>query len=38
MTGTADRPWGLWKHEVEASSLYQNLLDGNQTEAASPVL
>jgi len=38
MTGTADRPWGLWKHEVEASSLYQNLLDANQTKAASPVL
>jgi len=38
MTGTADRPWGLWNHEVEASSLYQNLLDANQTTAASPVL
>lgn len=38
MTGTADRPWGLWKHEVESSSLYQNLLDQNQTAPASPLL
>jgi hypothetical protein len=38
MTGTADRPWGLWKHQVEANSAYQNLLDANQTRPASPVL
>jgi len=38
MTGTSERPWGLWQHEVQSSSLYQNLLDPNQTTAASPVI
>ncbi|TIA85183.1 arad-like aldolase/epimerase [Aureobasidium pullulans] len=38
MQGTSDRPWGLWTHEVQSSNLYQNLLDPNQTESASPVL
>lgn len=38
MAGTADRPWGLWSHQVRSSSLYQNLLDSNQTQPASPLL
>lgn len=38
ISATSDRPWGLWKHEVESSPLYQNLLDPNQTKAASPLL
>ncbi|CAD0094663.1 unnamed protein product [Aureobasidium mustum] len=38
MAGTADRPWGLWSHQVRSSSLYQNLLDPNQTQPASPLL
>jgi len=38
ISATSDRPWGLWKHEVESSNLYQNLLDPNQTKAASPLL
>ncbi|KAG9958307.1 arad-like aldolase/epimerase, partial [Aureobasidium melanogenum] len=38
MVGTADRPWGLWSHQVRSSNLYQNLLDPNQTQPASPLL
>lgn len=38
MVGTADRPWGLWRHQVQSSNLYQNLLDPNQTQPASPLL
>lgn len=38
MAGTADRPWGLWSHQVRSSNLYQNLLDPNQTQPASPLL
>ncbi|KAH0366949.1 arad-like aldolase/epimerase, partial [Aureobasidium melanogenum] len=38
MAGTADRPWGLWSHQVRSSNLYQNLLDSNQTQPASPLL
>lgn len=38
ISGTSDRPWGLWQHEVQSSNLYQNLLDPNQTKAASPLL
>ncbi|KAG9940847.1 arad-like aldolase/epimerase, partial [Aureobasidium melanogenum] len=38
MAGTADRPWGLWSHQVRSSDLYQNLLDPNQTQPASPLL
>ncbi|KAG9595420.1 arad-like aldolase/epimerase, partial [Aureobasidium melanogenum] len=38
MVGTATRPWGLWRHQVQSSNLYQNLLDPNQTQPASPLL
>jgi hypothetical protein len=38
MSGTADRPWGLWSHQVRSSDLYQNLLDPNQTQSAAPLL
>ncbi|KAH0282225.1 arad-like aldolase/epimerase, partial [Aureobasidium sp. EXF-3399] len=38
MAGTSDRPWGLWSHQVRSSNLYQNLLDPNQTQPASPLL
>ncbi|KAI5269370.1 general substrate transporter [Aureobasidium subglaciale] len=38
MSGTSDRPWGLWSHEVRSSNLYQNLLDPNQTQPAAPLL
>lgn len=34
--GTVDRPWDLWVHEVESSSLYVNKLDPNQTAPAAP--
>ncbi|CAD0083059.1 unnamed protein product [Aureobasidium vineae] len=38
MAGTSDRPWGRWSHQVQSSNLYQNLLDPNQTQPASPPL
>jgi len=38
MAGTSDRPWGLWSHQIRSSNLYQNLLDPNQTQPASPLL
>ncbi|KAI5195912.1 general substrate transporter [Aureobasidium subglaciale] len=38
MSGTSDRPWGLWSHEVRSSNLYQNLLDPDQTQPAAPLL
>jgi len=38
MSGTADRPWGLWSHQVRSSDLYENLLDPNQTQPAAPLL
>lgn len=34
--GTVERPWDMWVHEVEASGLYTNVLDPNQTVAAAP--
>ena len=35
-TGTVERPWDLWVHQVESSSLYVNNLDPNQTVPAAP--